>query len=83
MIAKIIPENLRQYKIRFTLIRKQVLAFASHPNMVSEVKNLLPDFKQTARRCFTLLNYFIWIVRFILSLNSKQFHQKLYLNGLY
>ena len=47
MIAKIIPENLRQYKIRFTLIRKQVLAFASHPNMVSEVKNLLPDFKQT------------------------------------
>ena len=75
-------ENLRQYKIRFSFIAEQLLAFASHPNMMKEVKNLSPDFKQTAWRCFTLLNTSIWIVRSILSLNSKQFHQKLYSNSL-
>ena len=41
-------ENLRQYKIRFSLITKQVLVFAIHPNMVSEAKNLSPNFKQIA-----------------------------------
>ena len=30
------------YKLRFSLITEQVLAFTSHPNMVSEVKNLSP-----------------------------------------
>ena len=39
-------ENLQQYKIRFSLITEQVLAFALHPNMVSKVKNLSPNFKQ-------------------------------------
>ena len=34
-------ENLRQYKIRFSLI-------ASHPNIVREIKNLLPNIKQIA-----------------------------------
>ena len=41
-------ENLRQYKIRFSLIGKQILAFASHPKIVREVKNLSPNFKQIA-----------------------------------
>ena len=59
------------------------MAFASHPNMVREVKNLPPNFMQIAWRCFTLLNIFIWIVRSILSLNSNQFHQKLYLDTLH
>ena len=27
-------------KIRFSLITEQILAFASHPNMVREVKNI-------------------------------------------
>ena len=30
-------ENLRQYKIRFTLILEQILAFVSRPNMIREV----------------------------------------------
>ena len=39
-------EDLRQYKVRFSLIVEQMLAFASGPNMVREVKNLSPNFKQ-------------------------------------
>ena len=39
-------ENLQQYEIRFSLITEQVLDFALHPNMVSKVKNLSPNFKQ-------------------------------------
>ena len=39
-------ENLRQYKIRFSLIAEQILAFASKHNMVREVKNQFPNFKQ-------------------------------------
>ena len=39
-------ENLEQYKIRFSLFTEQVLAFALHPNMISEVENLSPNFKQ-------------------------------------
>ena len=62
-------ENLRQHKIRFYLIVEQILAFASSPNMVREVKNMSPNFKKVAWRSFTLLNVLVWIVRFILSLN--------------
>ena len=84
MIATTNAENLRQYKIRFSFIVEQILAdFDSSPNMVREVKNLSPDFKQIVRRCFTLLNILIWIVTSILSLNSKQFRQKLYSNSLH
>ena len=36
-------ENLRQYKIRFSLIAEQILAFASKHNMARKVKNLLPN----------------------------------------
>ena len=62
-------ENLRQHKIRFYLIVEQILAFASSPNMVREVKNMSPNFKKVAWRSFTLLNVLVWIVGFILSLN--------------
>ena len=41
-------ENLRQNKIRFSLILEQILAFASSSGMVLDVKNLSPNFKQTA-----------------------------------
>ena len=41
-------ENLRQYKIRFSLVAEQILALASYPDMVREVKNLSPNFKQIA-----------------------------------
>ena len=77
-------ENLRQYRFydNLDLIVEQILAFASVSNMVREVKNLSPNFKKIAWRCFRLLNIFIEIVRFILSLNAKQCHQKLYSNGL-
>ena len=48
MTATTNAENLRQYKIRFSLIAEQILAFASSPNMVREVKDLSPNFKQIA-----------------------------------
>ena len=38
--------KLRQYKIRFCLIAEQILAFALDPNIVKEVKNISPNFKQ-------------------------------------
>ena len=72
MTAPTNAENLRQNKIRFSLISEQILAFASSPNMVREIKNLLLNFKQIAWQCFTLLNILIWIVGSILSINSKQ-----------
>ena len=82
--ATTIVENLRQNKITFSLILEQISAFVSHPNIVGEVKNLSLDFRQIAWRCFRFLNIFIWIVRSILMLNSKQFHhQNLYSNSLY
>ena len=39
-------ENLRQYKIRFSLIVEQMLAFASSSIVVREVKILSSNFKQ-------------------------------------
>ena len=36
-------KNLRQYKIRSSLIAEQILAFASKHNMARKVKNLLPN----------------------------------------
>ena len=41
-------ENLQKYNIRFYLIVALILAFASSPNIVREVKNLSPNFKQIA-----------------------------------
>ena len=51
--------------------------------MVTEVKNLYSYFKQIASRYFTSLNSLNWIVRLILSRNSKKLNQKLYPNSLY
>ena len=45
MIVKTNTENLRQYKIRFSLIVEHLLAFTSSSNMVREAKNLSPNFK--------------------------------------
>ena len=39
MIATTNARNL-QYQIRFSVIAEQIVAFASSPNMVREVKNL-------------------------------------------
>ena len=69
--------------LNFLLIVEQILTFASSPSMVWEVKILSTNFKQITYRYFTLLNILIWVVRSILSLNSKQFHQKLYSDSLY
>ena len=41
-------ENLRQYKSRFSLIVEQILALTLRLNMLREVKNLSPNFKQIA-----------------------------------
>ena len=46
MTATTNAENLRQYKIGFSLIAEQALAFASHPSIVREVKNPSPHSKQ-------------------------------------
>ena len=48
MTALTNAKNVRQYKIKFYLIVEQILAFASCPNMVREVYNLYPIFKQIA-----------------------------------
>ena len=46
MTATTNAKNLRQYKIRFSLIAEQILPFfALHPNMVTEIKNMRPYFK--------------------------------------
>ena len=83
MTATLTGENLGQFKNNFSLILEQILAFASRHNMVREVKDLSPDFKQIACRYFKQMNILIWIVRFIFSLTSKQFYQKLYSDSLY
>ena len=88
MTATTNPKNLRQYKIRFSLIAQHIQAFVSHSNMVREAKNISPNSKKIIWQCFTLLNIFIWIVLdswniSILSLNSKQFHQNLYSDSFY
>ena len=77
------PNTYDNVKLDFLFIADHILAFPSHNNMVSEVKNLYLNFKQIAWRCIASLDIFIWIVKSILSLNSKQFHQKLYSNRLY
>ena len=40
------PKNLQQYKISFSVTVEQILAFASAPNMLGEVKNLPTNLKQ-------------------------------------
>ena len=67
--------------ISISLIVEQILAFASSPKIFGEVKNPSLNFRQIAWRCFTLTSILIWLVKYILQLNSKQFHQKLYSNS--
>ena len=40
--------NLRQYKIKFSLIAEEILPFASSTNLITEIENLSPNFKQLA-----------------------------------
>ena len=53
MTATTNVENLLQYEIRFSLTAEQIKDFASRPNMLREVRNLPPNFKRIAGRCFT------------------------------
>ena len=41
-------ENLRQYKSRSYKIVEHILAFASNSNLLTEVKDLSPNFKRIA-----------------------------------
>ena len=54
MVVLINAENLRQDKIRFSLIVELLLTFKSSPNMVREVKNMSPSFTKIASRSFTV-----------------------------
>ena len=78
-----LPKTYNNMKLDFFFIAEQILAFASNPNMIREVNNLSPNFKEIVWKCFTLKTILIWIVRSYLSINSKHFHQKLYSNNLY
>ena len=51
-------ENLRQYKIRFSLIGEQILAFASHLNIVREVKKSVPKFQENWVTMFYVIENF-------------------------
>ena len=48
MTATTTAEHLRQFKIGFSLILAQILAFASSTNMVRDATNLPPNFKKIA-----------------------------------
>ena len=48
MTATINAEHTRQYKIRFSFIEEQMLAFASSLNIVRAVKHVSPNSKQIA-----------------------------------
>ena len=49
MSATTNTENFRQYKIRFSLIAEQILAFASHLNMVRELKKIVSKLQAKLR----------------------------------
>ena len=75
-------QTLRQYKIRFSLIAGQILAFASHPNMVREVKKYVSKFQANCVTRFHVIEHFHLDCQIHFSLNSKEFYQKLYSNSL-
>ena len=63
-------ENVRQYKSFFFFrysVLKQLLVSALSTNLVGEVKNLSPSFKQIASQCFTLRITLVRLGRSILS----------------
>ena len=41
-------KNFHLFNLRFYFIVEQILAFALNPNIVKEVENLPPNFKQIA-----------------------------------
>ena len=45
-------ENVRQYKIGFSLVVEQILAFTSSNNVVRGVKGLVPNFKKLRDNVF-------------------------------
>ena len=67
MVVLINAENLRQDKIRFSLIVELLLTFKSSPNMVREVKNMSPSFTKIASRSFTVSYSLMEIVKPTLS----------------
>ena len=75
-------DNINKYKQIWT-DNEHILAFASGTKLISEVKNVFPNFKQTASRCLALLNALIRIVRSILSSNFKLITPNIMLNILH
>ena len=49
MTATSNAKNLRQRKIRFSLIVEQILAFALHPNLAREIKIIASKFQANLR----------------------------------
>ena len=74
------PENLRQYRLRFSLVIEPILAFVSSTNLVRERKNVPPNFERIA--CSALQKDLIWIDNFILLENFHHFCQKKCSNSL-
>ena len=46
-------------KSKFSLLVEETLTFGSSIHLFREVKSISLNFKQLARRCYTLLNVFI------------------------
>ena len=58
MTATTNAENSRQYKVRFSSIVEQILAFVWHRNMVTEVKNLsVSTFQINCATVFYVIEY--------------------------
>ena len=58
MTARTNAENLRQYKTGFSLFAEQILAFASHPNMVKKSKESISKFQANCVTMFYVIEYF-------------------------
>ena len=57
MTAIINAESFWQYKSTFSLTVDLILPFESSPNMIREVKNLSPNFKQIYAMMFYVIRY--------------------------
>ena len=72
-----------QYISRFPLIVELILTFASSPNTVRDMKKSVSKFQKNCLKMSYVIKHSYSVVTPILSLNSKQLHQKLYPNGLH
>ena len=70
MTATTNAENLRQHKIRFFLTGEQILAFASHTNTVTEVKNLSPNSKYCVTMFYIEHSHLVNKIHFIDKLST-------------